>query len=223
MFSHVILNKFKVQKNYNVIPFGHRCTSAISCRYARLRKFALPFDWTTPTFPNKIQKVLENDFNEYIPVDIVENKNFTNKYDIKLMYFNENIKEGILDYTRRIERFREIMNNNNHKYFVYINEDYLYDPLYRKIKFSNKIFLEMLELELFLMKKYPNMKFNILYFDFVKYTIPAYSNIIMIKLTTREVYNNGMNTPFELLRYYCGDILCNFFNTEPDLNIRNNL
>jgi hypothetical protein len=69
MFSHSIHNpnNFKISKEYTVIPFGHRCSSALACRYANVRKCSLPFDWTIPSLPNKIKKVLENDFVDFIP------------------------------------------------------------------------------------------------------------------------------------------------------------
>jgi hypothetical protein len=56
-------NKLQVCKNNcHVIPFGHRCTSAIAIKLADLRKFSLPFDWTCPLFPDKIKNVLQNGF-----------------------------------------------------------------------------------------------------------------------------------------------------------------
>jgi hypothetical protein len=68
MFSHVINNpnNFVIKNDYNVIPFGHRCSSALACKFANIRKFSLPFDWNIPLFPNKIVKVLENNFNDFI-------------------------------------------------------------------------------------------------------------------------------------------------------------
>ena len=62
MFSYVINNpnNFVIKNDYFIIPFGHRCSSALACKYANIRKFSLPFDWTIPSFPKKIQTVLEN-------------------------------------------------------------------------------------------------------------------------------------------------------------------
>ena len=39
-------------------------------------------------------------------------------------------------------------------YFVYINENYLYNERFRKKEFNDNIFSEMLELELYLKKNY---------------------------------------------------------------------
>ena len=92
MFSHIInnSNNFIINKNnYYVIPFGHRCSSALSCKYANIRSFSLPFDWAIPLFPSKIKKVLENNFNDFIPD--VHNNIFKNKYDFSLAHFNSNI------------------------------------------------------------------------------------------------------------------------------------
>ena len=61
--SYKIYNPNKIiikTDNCYVIPFGHRCTSALVAKYASLRYFSLPFDWTIPLYPNKIKNVLEN-------------------------------------------------------------------------------------------------------------------------------------------------------------------
>jgi len=93
MFSYKINNpnnfSIDVKGDYYAIPFGHRCSSALACKYAHMRKFSLPFDWTIPLYPSKIQKVLENDFEDYIPD--VRNDVFVNKYDFELAHFNEDI------------------------------------------------------------------------------------------------------------------------------------
>ena len=215
MFSYTINNpsKFVINKdNFYAIPFGHRCTSAISCKYARIRKFSLPFDWTIPLFPNKIQKVLDNKFNDFIPD--VYNNIFTNKYDIKLSHFNTNIDDGIEEYKRRIKRFNYIITDTSKKkYFVYINEDYLFDKKYREDKFNDNIFNQMLELENFLKKKYINIDYNILYFNFKHHNIPVNSNIINIVLHSTILHNTISGSPFEKFREYCGKILAEIFNT----------
>jgi hypothetical protein len=109
MFSYVLNNpnNFVIKNDYVVIPFGHRCSSALACKYANIRKFSLPFDWTIPLFPNKIQKVLENNFNDFIPD--VHNGIFCNKYDFILRHFNSNINNGVEEYKRRIDRFNNII------------------------------------------------------------------------------------------------------------------
>jgi len=200
MFSYKINNpnnfSIDVKGDYYAIPFGHRCSSALACKYAHMRKFSLPFDWTIPLYPSKIQKVLENDFEDYIPD--VRNKVFVNKYDFE---------------------------HPKKKYFVYINEDYFYDEKYRQNDFNDNIFNEMLELENFIRNKYANIDYNILYFNFIEHNIPADSNIINIVLHSTNIYNNT-NSPYEELRNFCGKILSELFNTDLlpgyDKNVFNN-
>ena len=70
MYSYAVNNPNNLiieQNNFYAIPFGHRCTSAIACNFASIRKFSLPFDWLVPLFPKKIQHILENNFNDFIP------------------------------------------------------------------------------------------------------------------------------------------------------------
>lgn len=191
MFSHKINNSnnfIKDYKDFYVVPFCHRCSSALACKYANIRNFSLPFDWVYPLYPNKIKKVLQNNFDDYIPD--VHNNIFNNKYDFTLHHFNPDINTGIDQYKRRINKFNEILNETNKKkYFVYINEDYLYDDKYRENDFNDKIFNEMLELEFLLKEKYINTDYNIFYFNFKHHNIPENSNIINIVLHTTKLYN----------------------------------
>lgn len=119
--NNIIINN---TEDYYIIPFGHNCSSALAIKFASLRKFSLPFDWTVPLFPKKIKNVLENNFKDFIP-DIHNNK-FTNKYDFRLAHFNKNIDEGIKQYERRIERFKKIIQEDKKMYFVFVNEDYIF-------------------------------------------------------------------------------------------------
>lgn len=213
MFSYVINNpnNFVIKNDYVIIPFGHRCSSALACKYANIRNFSLPFDWTYPLFPNKIVKVLENNFIDFIPD--VHNGIFHNKYDFLLAHFNPNINDGVEEYKKRIDRFIDIINQPKKIYFVYINEDYLYNNSYRENEFNDKIFNEMLELEKFITNKYINIDYNILYFNFKHHNIPTNSNIINIVLHTTNLYDTEDSAPYEYLRNYCGKILSELFNT----------
>jgi hypothetical protein len=214
MFSHIINNpnNLEIEDDYFVIPFGHRCTSASACIYANIRKCSLPFDWTVPSLPSKIQKVLENNFDDFIPD--VHNGKFYNKYNIGLAHFNTNISIGIEEYKRRIERFNNIINKNKKIYFVYINEDYLYNSKYRDNKFIDNNFYEMLELEKFIKNKYNYIDYSIIYFDFKYHNIPNNSNIINIVLNYPNVYNKESDCKeLNVFRMYCGKILTELFNT----------
>jgi hypothetical protein len=180
----------------------------------------LPFDWTIPSFPSKIQKVLENNFDDFIPD--VHNGKFNNKYNIGLAHFNTNINIGIEEYKRRIERFNNIINKNKKIYFVYINEDYLYNSNYRDNKFIDNNFNEMLKLEEFIKNKYINIDYGIIYFDFKSHNIPNNSNIINIVLHI-NLYDNDNHAPHNDFRMYCGKILSELFNTTfNNKNIYNN-
>ncbi len=217
MFSHTIINPINFitdADKYIVIPFGHRCTSALACKYANIRKVSLPFDWTIPLYPNKTKMILENNFEDFIPD--VKNKIFVNKYDIALAHFNPNIEKGIEEYNRRLERFKSLINIKDKKiYFIYINEDYFYDPYHRSKEFNNKILNELLELKNFLKEKYIGIDFNILFFNFYEYNIKEDSNIIFIQLKTNKVFETAKqsNDEYEKLRNYCGLILSEIFKT----------
>jgi len=198
---------------YDVVPFGHRCTSALACKYANLRKYSLPFDWTSPLFSDKIKHVLENDFEGFMPD--VRNNVFVNRYNFGLAHFNKDVEKGIEEYNRRIERFKQIMIEPSKKYFVYINEDYLYDPFYRGDVLNDYNFSQMLEVEQILQRKYPNLDYVILYFNFKKHIVPCDSRILNIVLKTDIFYENEESalTSIQPFREYCGKILSHLFQT----------
>ena len=224
MFSYVINNhnNFVIKNDYFVIPFGYRCTSALACKYANIRKFSLPFDWTIPLYPNKIQKVLENNFDGFIP-DVYNGFFHNNIYGFTLSHFNSNIDTGVEEYKRRIDRFIDIINQSKKIYFIYINEDYLYDNYYRQDEINDNIFNEMLKLEKFIKDKYINIDYNILYFNFKHHNIPTNSNIINIVLNTTNLYDTPKGAPYEEFRNYCGKILSELFNTNLTLGYDGNI
>jgi len=222
MFSYVINNpnNFVIKNDYVVIPIGHKCASALACKYANIRNFSLPFDWVSPLFPNKIQKVLENNFDDFIPD--VYNGIFYNKYGFILYHFNSNINNGVEEYKRRINRFINIINQPKKIYFVYINESYLYDNSFRQDEFNDNIFNEMLEFEKFITNKYINIDYNILYFNFKHHNIPTNSNIINIVLHSTNLYDTYDSSSCEGLRHYCGKILTELFTTNLTLGYNAN-
>ena len=136
MFSHKINNpnNYSIDSNYYVIPFGIRCATAIACKSANLRKFSLPFDWGLYWFPKTINKILKNDFDGFCEFEpdgkIIKNI----KYNFYSSHFGDNIKELSVKYKRSITRFNNILNENKNIYFVYINEDYMYNGKFREEK-----------------------------------------------------------------------------------------
>ena len=127
------------------------------------------------------------------------------------------MNNGIEEYKRRIERFNDIMTQSKKLYFIYINEDYLYDNTYRNLTFNDSIFNEMLELESFLKEKYPNIDYAILYFNFIKHNIPPSSNIINIVLNTKQLYDTIHGSSNEPMRTYCAQILTGLFKSKLSL------
>lgn len=71
-----------INQNYEIIPIGFRCSSAIACKLSNIRKFSLPFDWCIIESPLQIKNVIENNFKNYIPIQNPDfpNTNLTNQY-----------------------------------------------------------------------------------------------------------------------------------------------
>lgn len=244
MFSHKIhhLKKKKLvisENDFIIIPFGQRCSSAMACIYANLRKFSLPFDWTIPLYPKNIKYVLKNKFENFIPD--VYNDNYKNIYNFRVAHFNSNKKQGIEQYNRRIQRFNDIMMEKNKIiYFIYLNDDYLINENCRNKDFNNNMFNELLNLELYIKQLYPHLKFQILYFDFVYHKIPKNYNIIQIELKSDKYVNVRKDIEYTLksfsqeeinrkyleryclkkLRLYVAKILSKIFHTKYDKTIK---
>ena len=217
MFTYTVEKSFNIKEKYNVVPFGYRCTSALVCKYSGLRKISLPFDWTIPAYPDRIQKVLENDFADFIPSNI-RNGVFKNKYEIGLAHFDKNIDEGINMYKRRIDRFKYILNNDKHIYFIFVNEDYLYNPDYRNNDFNNSILENMYKLENYIKKNYKNLTFNILYFDFTERKIECNSNVIYFQIASSKLYNHDCDVVGKFRRFI-SEILAAHFKTNVNCSI----
>ena len=212
--NNIAINK---EEDYIIMPAGHRCTSAIAASYASLRKFSLPFDWNMYLYPGKIKKVLENNFEDFLPDIIQQNEIIMNKYEIKIAHFNNNIEKGIEEYKRRLERVKKIFKDNKKVYLIYINEDYLYRESYRNKEFNNKMFSEMVDLDYYLKINYPNLNHTILYFNFIQEEIPEDSNILNIVLKS-NIYAQCPSYQ-EIFRCYCSQILCKLFETQMIINI----
>jgi len=219
MFSHRLDSSFNLVKNYNVVPIGFRCPAAMACNYAKLRTISLPFDWASPLNPAKTKKVLETNFVDFLPSDISNNimydKNnnpeLKNKYGFILCHFNKNIDEGVNEYKRRINRLKDILKEDKKIYFVFINQDYLNNPVFRNEKANEDKYIEMLDLSKTIKKLYDKMDFDILYFDFVKHKKIENSNIVQITISTDKYFLNEEESTFNEFRIYCGEILKELF------------
>ena len=200
-----------------VISIGIRCTSAIACRYAGIRKVAMPFDWTIPTTPSIVQAILEEDFKDFIPD--VANEKFINRYGIRLAHFNPDRNAGIEAMKRRISRCRQLLNTYSGRiYFVYTHEDYLYDPAHRATTYTTERYNEMIQLYNYMCDTFPRLDIVIIYIDFADHPRIPSANIVHVKMHVDRTCDNPLKpdpTLFVPFRKMCGDILCKLFGTSP--------
>jgi uncharacterized protein (DUF1919 family) len=111
---------------YNIITLGINCAPALIARDLELRKFSLPFDWVV-TNNNQIINCIEDDFEKFH-----KNLHFTldnhwqmDEYGIQYPHeypvnddgtiidnWQDYHAEVLIKYQRRIERFRNIMNDS---------------------------------------------------------------------------------------------------------------
>lgn len=127
------------------IPLGSNCSVAKQLQTHKLRKFALPFDWCKLDI-NKLINVLENNFIDFEKLEYIKKSNkhnildednfefipntsslvLKNSYGIKFAHMikendTEQIKELENKFITRIERFKNILNNEQkQKIFIRI-------------------------------------------------------------------------------------------------------
>jgi hypothetical protein len=220
MYTHTFNNPNNIKindlYNYDIVPIGNRCYTASSCIRANLRVYSLPFDWICHTLPSTLKEILENDFNGFIP-DVI-NSSFINKYDISFPHFDEDIDKGILDTTRRIERFKTLLKSSPKIYFIHLSFDYIIDKSWQTNEFNHNLMSNFVDLDYFLRKKYPHLNYTLIVFTFKKYDyLPRDSNIFQIVLTCNEPYNfdsfdekKFTKMTHELIEH-CGNILKQLF------------
>ena len=215
MFSHYLHGiPLLVPTRYNVIPFGHRCASAIACKYAGIRHMSLPFDWLNSGYPAKLQKVITNNFKDFVPDDYEDNKEHVmNKYDILLAHMNRNSKKGREAYRRRISRFQDIIVNDAYKMFICVYEDFLYNEMHRNVNYHEDIFQQIVDFESYYKETYGN-DYVIIWIDFVKHNLPDNSRIVQVVVTPPMTYETADDSPYLEFRKYCGDVLKKMFIRE---------
>jgi hypothetical protein len=133
MLSYTYFNKnnIKLDKKYteyNYIPIGCRCALAQILQKINLRKYSYPFDWGNYN-PNQITEFIKNDYSNFLPPLNTEQQydSFSNKYKMIIQHFDKNTIEGIASYERRVNRFKELLQNEkDDKIFIYFFEDSLY-------------------------------------------------------------------------------------------------
>ena len=105
--------------NIEYIPIGIDCDIAFMCKEFNMRKTAYPFDHIV-TYDG-ITKILENNFNNFIPKineNNINNHVFDKNYNTKFIHDNFLLQEDKDKYKRRIDRFLKILNTNKKIVFI---------------------------------------------------------------------------------------------------------
>jgi hypothetical protein len=195
---------------------GHKCSSALSAKMADMRSFSLPFDWCEHLFPKKVIDIFSNNFEDFIPdtfANLVREGNsnvfyYKNKYDVHICHIDvAKADEIIAGYKRRVLRAIDILNSDKNVCFLYINEGYLWNKDFRDETFNKQTFSELVELDTFIQIKYPNLKYTIIFIDFVKHDVPTPSNILQIVIKSKQLYDVHIDGAVDYLRLYCSKIL----------------
>jgi hypothetical protein len=151
-----------------IIPIGVDCVPSIKMIKNNLRKMALPFDWNVVY--NGIHKIIENDFEGFIPeidetTELKTVKSLNEKYDIFFMHHFSHLDydADVLKYNRRIDRFSDLLKTSQdeivflrkgHGIWNHTEHNGKYNNLENEVENTNK-------LEKCLKEKYPELNFSI--------------------------------------------------------------
>ena len=150
-----------------IIPIGSDCSIADFCKKYKLRTCSLPFDWVV-TYDG-VSKCIENDFIDFTK-NLEGNNIKYNKYDIYFYhdFINDindiNRKDDEIKYTRRIERFQNILENSKEELIFFRKGHWSGHHHEQNAKYSNIIsdIDDAENLDIILSKKYPNLKYKII-------------------------------------------------------------
>lgn len=146
-----------------IIPIGIDCGIAEILRKYKIRTMAFPFDWIVSYFG--ITKILKNDFKDYIP-DIKDSVGiydgchniFNHFYGTKFIHDKFPEKEEYDKYERRINRFKDILNNSTDE-IIFFKKGHAYHN-HGEYNFKDDID-DVVELNNYLKDNYINLKYKI--------------------------------------------------------------
>lgn len=147
-----------------IIPIGIDCGVSEMLRKYNLRNNAYPFDWIVSY--NGITKIIKNDFKDYIPdindsIGIIEGCHniFNHNYGTKFIHDKFPLKEEYEKYNRRINKFKEILNNTTDD-IIFFKKGHAYHN-HAEYKFKDDI-EDVIELNNYLKENYKNLKYKII-------------------------------------------------------------
>jgi hypothetical protein len=216
MFSSDIITERISNENAVFFPIGHKCSSAMALKNAGMRHLSLPFDWCEHLFPKKVIEIFEDNFEKFIPdaeddlvcVNTAYGYYHKNEYDVHVCHIDiDIIAETIASYKRRILRAIDLLNGTKTLLFLYVNEGYLWNKEFRNEDFNKNTFEELVELDTYIKKRYPQLKYKILFIDFVKHDVPETSNIVNMVIQSTDLYDVHIDSVVADFRIHCSKLL----------------
>jgi hypothetical protein len=199
-------NDFKINKTEvdYFISFGLNCCNGMAIKQLGLKKYSLPFD-SIVSSPKIIYDCLTNNFKDFCYFDdkkiflecdfnvsnLFESstndlRNHTNKYGIYFNHYLDKNVEVIKDtFTRRINRFLNILKTSKKIIFIYSTELFIYDSKFRNDQDVYHDYL--IKIENFLLKNYKDLNFKIICFNLNKEYLNS-NNIYNINVSVDESY-----------------------------------
>ena len=234
-FSYSFENKeniYSSQEESVFVPLGVRCTPRLvldqfihSCQ--KLQK--LHFKAINPCFfnysfitPLDIFSVFKEGFeSNYLPT----NENFFSLYNLPPLKFGKERllfslpynfwfkvdwdykpNEVIKYYKQCSHSLKTHLSSNKNIYFLIINQEYLTSECWRT-ECSDMFFNETLELDKKFKSIFPNVRYKIIYMDFIERVLPFDSNICLINLLSDKLIHNGLTAVFQDIETFCGELM----------------
>jgi len=212
----ICTSKLLINEKFDIIiPFGIRCSNALSLKKLNFRKLSLPFDYIHIKNVKNLFNCLNDDFKYFL--NNKPNDPILNFYNMTMgilhlfpNFYINNHKNNLL-LKKRVLRLNNILKSDKRICLLFSNEDYFYSPTNRDLNNENFEFLK--KIHNLLKNKYPNLKFNIICIDGVEHN--DYHNIKNIYVTlnnnhkllndpmvgdkTRTIYQNKFRSFLTLL------------------------
>ena len=138
------------------VSLGVDCGTANILKELGLRNCSLPFDWVV-TYEG-ITNIINNNFTNYLPENIHDKYEKFNK-NSGVMFSHNNFPDDIETMNKRIARFKNLLETSNEK-IIFVRKSH---GSHHHNEYNNVIndLGDAINLDLLLIKKYPNLKYEI--------------------------------------------------------------
>lgn len=234
-FSYSFQNKENIYSNVEqstLVPLGIRCVPRlildhflIKCKYSLKSNFNV----ITPSFfnnsyiwPKDMLSIIQNGFISHElptcktffpprPVPLPYDNKFgfliSDLYNFWFKVEQEYNPNTVFEYYNECSNaLKTLFESKRVIYFLIVNQDYLTSETWRTGA-GHMFFEEAVEFDKKFQILFPNIRYKIIYMDFIKRTLPLNSNILLVHLQTDSLINNALTGRSPDVESYCSLLL----------------